>query len=406
MLAHGLWVNDQHWIVTGEKISKHEIINYIHLLFNWKLGDTSLYTSAQLKKSDKELFWAISEKNIQESMRGTFAENSILYAITCHSLQYNNNLAEAFHQHGLTAFIGFDNEVVFKYGFDGFYSILLNLLSYHSSVVGDAFKEMSLLEAYSEASRLYPNFNDDKEKPARMCMSCSKSDDIALFSTINTQQVVNLGLPSNWAGYNIGAKSPEEYGDLIQWGTSEYENIEGNICGTKYDGATIAWGKEWHLPDEIDWDLLLDQTICRWEIGYEYKGVKGARVTGPSGESIFLPAAGCMRVGEVSMQGDAGFYPSGEASFIQFPLLDSYVDRLIIDMVHFHVADHKWGESQYKPGDCYHESIYNSQYIDNNETVTFSDYKYTMRAVQDNPDYEINENQASRCKTNVKIHSE
>lgn len=413
MFAHGavLYIDNEyiHYIITAEKIPEKLHYNFSQEnqqeLRDWV--NLKLIGFKGYKAITKDLCWAISEKFIDENLKGEFVENSILLAHSCYNLKYDNKLAMAFHNHGLSAFVGFDNPVRLYYGLPGFYFIIENLLCNHSPYIADEFKEISLSEAVDIVNGECSNFNKDGYDPfeiTRMCLN-SKSADIALFSTINTQKVVNLGLTSNWAGYNIGANSPEEYGDLIQWGISENENIEGNICGTKYDGATIAWGKEWHLPDKIDWDLLLDKTICRWEIGYEYKGVKGARVTGPSGESIFLPAAGCMRVGEVSMQGEAGFYPSGEASFIQFPLLDSYVDRLIIDMIHFHVETHKWGMSTYQPGSCFHEYVYNNKYTDDDGTeYKFSDYKYTIRAVQDNPFYKKNASLFSEKKDNVQIH--
>ena len=38
------------------------------------------------------------------------------------------------------------------------------------------------------------------------------------------------------------------------------------------------------------------------------KGVKGYKVTGPNGNSIFLPAAGCMCESTLSRDGSYGYY--------------------------------------------------------------------------------------------------
>ena len=50
---------------------------------------------------------------------------------------------------------------------------------------------------------------------------------------ISTAQVVDLGLSVKWAGYNIGASAPEQYGSFYAWGeTSEKE---------QYIDATYKW---------------------------------------------------------------------------------------------------------------------------------------------------------------------
>lgn len=49
---------------------------------------------------------------------------------------------------------------------------------------------------------------------------------------INGHAYVDLGLPSGlkWATYNVGADSPEKYGDYFAWGeTSMKENYKDNL---------------------------------------------------------------------------------------------------------------------------------------------------------------------------------
>ncbi len=126
---------------------------------------------------------------------------------------------------------------------------------------------------------------------------------------ITSGQEVDLGLSVKWAGWNIGATSPEEYGSYYAWGETEekseysrdtyrhyydadgdgneeFINIGTNICGTQYDVATVKWGDGWRLPTLGE--LYELSTKCRYE-GYTYKGVRGCRVIGPNGNSIFLP---------------------------------------------------------------------------------------------------------------------
>lgn len=140
---------------------------------------------------------------------------------------------------------------------------------------------------------------------------------------------VDLGLPSGnkWATCNIGASSPEEFGEYFSWGVAspikknkvswdDYELCDGdresckdigdNISGTKYDTATASWGSRWRMPTDKDWkELYLE---CKEEIT-EINGVTGALFVGKSnGNSIFLPATARIDVGPVRTRGVCGFY--------------------------------------------------------------------------------------------------
>ena len=140
-------------------------------------------------------------------------------------------------------------------------------------------------------------------------------------------EAVDLGLSVKWAGFNVGANSPEEYGDYFAWGetspkdeyteetyqyvkftedawgdkTAEYTNL-GDISGTQYDAASVNWGGTWRMPTKAEQQELLNN--CTWEKSM-YNDVKGYLVTGPNGNSIFLPAAG-YRYGSSSY--DVGSY--------------------------------------------------------------------------------------------------
>ena len=148
---------------------------------------------------------------------------------------------------------------------------------------------------------------------------------------ITPGQKVDLGLSVKWAGWNIGASSPEEYGGYYAWGETEeksdysyktykywtdsngngswdddeFTHIGDNISGTQYDVAHVKWGGGWRMPtlDEIK-ELV---NSCTWEWG-TYKGVNGQYVTGPNGNSIFLPAAGYRDYGELFNEGTSGYY--------------------------------------------------------------------------------------------------
>ena len=139
-------------------------------------------------------------------------------------------------------------------------------------------------------------------------------------------QKVDLGLSVKWASCNVGAKSPEEYGDYFAWGETEakssyYENnsaiywlsypqsdgvidSDGNLTAA-YDVAMVNWGDEWRMPtsDEIE-ELMVK---CSW-IWITQNGAKGYKVTGPNGNFIFLPAAGYRYGTSLSGAGSRGDY--------------------------------------------------------------------------------------------------
>ena len=115
---------------------------------------------------------------------------------------------------------------------------------------------------------------------------------------------IDLGLPSGniWASCNVGADSPEKYGDHFAWGEVEKKDsfprkgykhlgtlIGNDISGTEYDVATKVLGDAWKMPNQNDFKELVDN--CKWE-WITYNGANGFKLTGPNGNSIFLPATG------------------------------------------------------------------------------------------------------------------
>lgn len=151
-------------------------------------------------------------------------------------------------------------------------------------------------------------------------------------NAINGHEYVDLGLPSGlkWATCNVGASSPEEYGDYFAWGETKtkseyvkdnsvtYGKHMGDISGnSQYDAATANWGGTWRLPTKAELEELMDK--CTWTWTWTTKNrVKGYKVTGPNGNSIFLPATG-VRVGSsLNDPGGGGSYWSsspGEGDF-------------------------------------------------------------------------------------------
>ena len=139
----------------------------------------------------------------------------------------------------------------------------------------------------------------------------------ALANVHEVHEWVDLGLPSGlkWATCNIGASCPEEYGDYFAWGdTSTKSNYESYNCASMLkswgdiggnssrDAATANWGGSWRMPTEAEFQELVDTCTWTWTT---QNGHKGYKVTGPNGNSIFLPVAG-YRSGDTLC--DAGKY--------------------------------------------------------------------------------------------------
>lgn len=140
---------------------------------------------------------------------------------------------------------------------------------------------------------------------------------------------VDLGLPSGtlWATCNVGANSPEDYGDYFAWGESEgYNSGKREFCWSTYkwcngdsrsltkystssyygiednkteldlqdDAAYVKLGSKWCMPTWDQFKELVDKnyTTAQWT---KVNGVYGIVITSLKNDNaIFLPAAGCM----------------------------------------------------------------------------------------------------------------
>ena len=128
--------------------------------------------------------------------------------------------------------------------------------------------------------------------------------------TVDGYEFIDLGLSVKWATVNVGATKPEEYGNYYAWGetttkstfswsnykygsgASNCTNIGSNISGTQYDAAYVNWGSRWRMPTKTEYSEMISK--CQFE-PFTENGVKGYKITGPNGNSIFLPIAGVKR---------------------------------------------------------------------------------------------------------------
>lgn len=169
-------------------------------------------------------------------------------------------------------------------------------------------------------------------------VSCG-DDDAETFD--DSHEYVDLGLPSGtlWATCNIGANSPEDYGDYFAWGetagynsgrtyfgmrTYKYCNGSYNTM-TKYcthssdgivdkkteldlsdDAAYVNWGPAWRMPSLEQFQELIINTTSEW---IRQNGIYGRKFTSrTNGNSIFLPTAGYRYETSLYIVGNSGLY--------------------------------------------------------------------------------------------------
>lgn len=152
-------------------------------------------------------------------------------------------------------------------------------------------------------------------------------------------EYVDLGLPSGtlWATCNIGADTPEDYGDYFAWGETSTKNLYKwstyRYCNgsattlTKYcdnasygnngftdnltvleesdDAANVNWGTNWRMPTKEEWGELLNNTTNSWTT---QNGVHGYLFTASNGRTLFLPAAGYRNENNLINDGSFGYY--------------------------------------------------------------------------------------------------
>ena len=187
-----------------------------------------------------------------------------------------------------------------------------------------------------------------------MAYSCWENNQVIIgntetFKTLNgsgpdpgIHEYVDLGLPSGllWATCNVGANSPEEYGNYFAWGETQpkdyyiwdtYQYCNGSNASyntlTKYcnysdygyngftdgltilmpedDAATANWGNGWRMPTEEDFEELYNNTTVTWT---QQNDVNGRLFTANNGNSLFLPAAGYRTMSSLYDVGNRGFY--------------------------------------------------------------------------------------------------
>ncbi len=207
-----------------------------------------------------------------------------------------------------------------------------------------------------------------------LCFSCSNDEDETENNSggvdNGSHEYVDLGLPSGtlWATCNVGANSPEDYGDYFAWGETEpkseyswstYKYGSDRDKLTKYcgdsdygvvdnktvldpsdDAATVNRGSAWRMPTLDEIKELYDNCTWTW---ITVNGVRGQLVTGPNGNSIFLPAAGCRDDSGLSYAGSDGYY--WNSSLFSDRLSDAYHLYFDSGVVYWNIHYRCFGQS-------------------------------------------------------------
>ena len=163
--------------------------------------------------------------------------------------------------------------------------------------------------------------------------TCGQNGQVLVIET-NGHECVDLGLPSGtlWATCNVGATTPEGYGDYFAWGETStketynwstyFDTSDGGTIFTKYninagktvldpedDAAHVNWGGSWRMPTQAEWQELLDNCTWTWTT---QNGINGYKLTsnkaGYTDKFIFLPAAGSRYDSGLFDVGSRGYY--------------------------------------------------------------------------------------------------
>ena len=164
------------------------------------------------------------------------------------------------------------------------------------------------------------------KSPGTAMVTASSSNGLSASCTVTVieyssgaPEPVDLGLSVKWSPCNLGgAGNPMDFGCYYAWGEtrtksdytwesyqwsngsssnlskyntdSSFGTVDNKTCLDMLDDvAHLKWGGSWRIPTDAEWEELLN--LCSWE-QTSMSGIDGQKVTGPNGNSIFVPTAG------------------------------------------------------------------------------------------------------------------
>lgn len=141
-------------------------------------------------------------------------------------------------------------------------------------------------------------------------------------------EFVDLGLSVLWATSNLGTNKPEAFGNYYAWGEANTKQkfLRSNYTANKYsknildathDPATNLLGDGIKTPTEDDFCELIEKCNI---IPNTLNGIKGYKVVGSNGNSIFLPIAGLYDSEEGEFyEGRLTYWSSEQKSLLEGP---------------------------------------------------------------------------------------
>ena len=162
----------------------------------------------------------------------------------------------------------------------------------------------------------------------------------------NYVEYVDLGLPSGtlWATCNLGASSPEEYGDYYAWGETETKDYydwdtykfgeEFNLTKYNYedgktildpedDAAHVVLGGEWHMPTKKQIEELFENTTNEKS---RLNWVEGILFTSKiNNKKLFFPYSGFKNKFSIDRRGYNVYYWSSSIDENSYTSVDSII---------------------------------------------------------------------------------
>lgn len=196
---------------------------------------------------------------------------------------------------------------------------------------------LSLFQTPTQAQSLKGDMNDDGRLTIEDVTLLVREVLKTPVPDSSAHEYVNLGLPSGtlWATCNLGAQSPEKYGDYYAWaelvpkevyswsryvwikagrsdwkGCNKYTVPDGLMVGVWYsddifvgdnltkllpedDAARMTWGEGWSIPTAEQFNELINYSTCTSD---NLNGSRVYKIVGPNKNCIYLPYAGYYNV--------------------------------------------------------------------------------------------------------------
>lgn len=164
---------------------------------------------------------------------------------------------------------------------------------------------------------------------ALLLVACNKQNPVVDDNAPEWVEAIDLGLSVKWSNCNLGASTPEGFGNYFAWGDVEpiydenYEpkhykwwTTDGQNSGyTKYcshssngyngftdyktmldsedDAAHANWGGRWRMPTVSECRELLENCTATWTTLYGIEGrLFTSNISGYTDRWIFFPASG------------------------------------------------------------------------------------------------------------------